>query len=100
MTVYSVVRFRAKLGHDEDFRALFLGIERQFDGLRKAVLIQTGDRAYCSIGEWESVDHLSASRPRMIANLDMFRHTLEEIVEGNVTDAVSGEALYEQTFTR
>lgn len=61
------------------------------------MLIKTGDRSYCSIGEWESYEQLAASRPRMIANLDKFRHTLEDMSDG-VTDAVSGEAVFEQVM--
>ncbi|MGI6854337.1 DUF718 domain-containing protein [Mesorhizobium sp. 1B3] len=97
MAAYSVVRFRAKLDQEEAFRTTFLGLDRHFEGLRRFVLIKTGDRSYCSIGEWDSYDHLAACRPRMIANLDQFRHTLEEVGEG-VTDAVSGESIYEQVF--
>lgn len=97
MAAYSVVRFHAKLDQEEAFRTTFIGLDRHFDGLRRFVLIKTGDRSYCSIGEWESYEHLAASRPRMIANLDKFRDTLEEVGDG-VTDAVSGEAVYEQVL--
>lgn len=97
MTAYSVVRFRAKLDQEEAFRATFLGLDRHFDGLKRFVLIKTGDRSYCSIGEWESFDHLAASRPAMIANLDKFRGTLESVGDG-VTDAVSGETIHEEVF--
>ncbi|HWK64002.1 MAG TPA: DUF718 domain-containing protein [Rhizobiaceae bacterium] len=97
MSAYSIVRFRAKPDQEEAFKTIFIGLDRQFDGLRRFVLIKTGDRSYCSIGEWESYDHLAASRPRMIANLDRFRHTLEDFGEG-VTDAVSGEAVFDKVL--
>ncbi len=101
MTTYSVVRFRAKSGQEQEFEERFRNLARDFDGLRKFVLIKTGERTYCSIGEWESVDHLAACRPRMIGNLDNFRHTLEDFGEDKgVTDAVSGEAILEVTFVR
>jgi ABC-type long-subunit fatty acid transport system fused permease/ATPase subunit len=76
----------------------FFEAGRDFEGLRKFALIKTGDRSYCSIGEWESVEHLAASRARMKANLDTFRETLEELGDG-VTDAVSGEVVFEKVLT-
>lgn len=63
-------------------------------GLRHANIIKTGERGYCIIAEWDSLDALAAARPEMIATLDSFRDTLEELGEGlGVTDAVSGEVV-------
>ncbi|MCX5497646.1 antibiotic biosynthesis monooxygenase [Kaistia dalseonensis] len=98
MTAYNVVRFRVKPGEERAFEELFRSIPRPFDGMRKAALIKTGDRTYCSIAEWESFDHIVGARPQMIGNLDGFRHLLEEFADGaGVTDAVSGEAVFEIT---
>jgi hypothetical protein len=59
-------------------------------------MIKTGERSYCVIGEWESLDALIASRERMIAVLDTFRDTLEDLGPGlGVTDPVSGEVIWE-----
>jgi hypothetical protein len=41
------------------------------------------------------MDSMAAARPHMIATLDSFRDTLEELSEGNVTDPVSGPVVLE-----
>jgi len=57
---------------------------------------KTGDRAYCVIGEWDGVQSLAAARPKMIALLDTFRDTLEDLGGGlGLTDPVSGEVILE-----
>ena len=63
---------------------------RPQDLLRRASLIKTGERTFCIIAEWPDVETLSAARSSMIATLDTFRDTLEELDSGGVTDAVSG----------
>jgi hypothetical protein len=42
-------------------------------------MIKTGERAYCIIGERGSFQSLAAARPQMIATLDSFRDTLEDL---------------------
>ena len=67
-----------------------------FAGFKRFVLIKTGDRSYCVLGEWDSLQALAAARPQMIAMLDTFRDTLEDLGSGlGVTDPVSGEAVLE-----
>jgi hypothetical protein len=59
-------------------------------------LIKTGDRSYCLIGEWDSIQRIIAARPKMIARLDRFRDMLEDLGGGlGVTDPVSGEVVLE-----
>ena len=95
MTAFNAVRFRVKPGRNQDFLAAHEKVERNWPGLRHANIIQTGERDFCIIGEWDDIDSLAAARPNMIATLDTFRDTLEEIGEGNVTDPVSGPVLLE-----
>ena len=90
MTAFNTVRFRVKPGRDQEFLDAHSRIDRDWPGLRSVNLIKTGDRAYCNIGEWDDMNSLSAARPNMIATLDTFRDTLEELGDGNVTDPVSG----------
>jgi hypothetical protein len=60
------------------------------------VVIRTGDRTYCIIGEWDSLQNLAVARPKMIATLDTFRGTLGDPGGGlGVTDPVSGEVVLE-----
>jgi hypothetical protein len=60
-------------------------------GLLHANIIKTGERTYCIIAEWVDMDSLANARPNMIATLDTFRDTLEDLGGGlGVTDPVSG----------
>ena len=95
MTAFNVVRFRVKAGRESEFvEAHRKAPPFDFSGFRRFSLIKTGDRTYCVIGEWDSYETLAAARPRMIAMLDTFRDTLEDLGGGlGVTDPVSGEAI-------
>jgi hypothetical protein len=59
-------------------------------------MIKTGDHSYCVIAEWSDMEALAAARPKMIATLDSFRDTLEDLGGGRgVTDPVSGPVVLE-----
>lgn len=91
MTSFNVVRFKVKPGMEEAFLAAHANIAGEWPGLRHANIIGTGEGRYCLIAEWESAEALSAARPNMIATLNSFRETLEDLGGGQgVTDAVSG----------
>jgi hypothetical protein len=95
MTAYNVVRVKVKSGKEKEF------LEKQssrplFKGMREASIIKTGERTYCIIGKWDSMNALAAARPDMIAMLDTFRHLMEDLGGGlGVTDPVSGEVVVE-----
>lgn len=94
MATLNAVRFRVKPGRDEDFIELHRAMKEPFPGMRRAWLIKTGDRTYCIIGEWNDMAALADARPDMVATLDSFRDTLEDLGGGlGVTDAVSGEVV-------
>lgn len=96
MTAYNVVRFRVKSGRNEDFLDAHRKRKLNWPGIRKVVIIKTGEHSFCLIGEWESVEALAAARPHMVAVLDSFRDTLEELGPGlGVTDPVSGPVAFE-----
>ena len=95
MTAFNAVRFKVKPGRDEDFLLAHQRVDREWPGLNRVNLIQTGDHDYCIIGEWQDMDSLAAARPQMLATLDSFRDTLEEVSDGNVTDPVSGPVVLE-----
>ena len=60
-------------------------------GLKHANIIKTGERTFCIIAEWTDMESLANARPNMIATLDSFRDTLEDLGGGlGVTDPVSG----------
>jgi quinol monooxygenase YgiN len=96
MTAFNVVRFRVKPGREADFIDAHRKAGRKFPGSRRFSLIKTGERTYCVIGEWNDMPSLAGARPQMIALLDTFRDTLEDLGGGlGVTDPVSGEVVVE-----
>ena len=90
MTAFNAVRFQVKPGREQDFLQAHRDAERNWAGLRRANLIQTGEGRYCIIAEWDDMDSLAAARPSMVATLDTFRDTLE-----GDTDPVSGPVVLE-----
>jgi hypothetical protein len=87
-----MVRFKVKPGREKEFLDAHRHLKRDLPGLRRGGLIKTGERAYGFVGEWDDVASIAAARPTMIANLDSFRDTLEDLGGGlGVTDPVSGE---------
>jgi len=91
MTAFNAVRFRVKPGREQEFLDAHKKVEAQWPGLQHVNMIKTGERSYCVIAEWTDMDALAKARPNMIATLDSFRDTLEDLGGGlGVTDPVSG----------
>ena len=91
MTAFNAVRFRVKPGREPEFLDAHKKIQANWPGLKHANIIKTGERTYCIIAEWTDMDALAKARPSMIATLDSFRDTLEDLGGGlGVTDPVSG----------
>jgi len=91
MTALNAVRFRVKLGRDQQFLNAHKSIAVAWPGLMHANIIKTGDRSYCLIAEWKDMDACVEARPNMIATLNTFRDTLEDLGGGlGVTDAAAG----------
>ena len=91
MTAFNAVRFRIKPGRDQDFLDAHANVGQDWPGLEHASIIKTGDHSYCIIAEWTDAEALMQARPNMIATLNSFRDTLEDLGGGlGVTDAVSG----------
>ena len=98
MTAFNVVRFRVKPGREQEFLDAHQpqNVQSKWPGWKRVDLIQTGDRSYCVIGEWEDMAAIAAARPNMIATLNSFRDTLEDLGGGlGVTDPVSGPVVFE-----
>lgn len=95
MTAYNAVRFRVKPGMEQAFEDAHR-IDPQFKGFRGGGLVKTGERSYCFIGSWDSMEALAAGRPQMLPILNSMRHMLEDLGNGlGVTDPVSGMAVVE-----
>ena len=94
MTALNAVRFRVKLGRDQEFLDAHKTIEATWPGLIHANIIKTGDRSYCIIAEWKDLDACIKARPNMISTLDSFRDTLEDLGAGlGLTDPVAGQVV-------
>jgi L-rhamnose mutarotase len=100
MTAFNIVRMRVKPGRDADYLEHHRNIDPERiqrmteAGLRRVVIVKTGERSYCFVGEWDNFDGIVQARPEMIAQLDQMRDILEVLDEGiGVTDPVSGEAV-------
>jgi hypothetical protein len=89
MTAFNAVRFHVKPGREQEFLDAHRAAQANWPGLKHANIIKTGDRGYCIIAEWSDMDALVSARPAMIATLDTFRDTLEDL-GGGITDPVSG----------
>ena len=91
MTAFNAVRFRVKPGRDQEFLDAHRKVNTDWPGLQRVNMIKTGERSYCIIGEWTDMQALANARPHMLATLNSFRDTLEDLGGGlGVTDPVSG----------
>ena len=96
MTAFNAVRFRVKPGRDQEFLDAHRKVAVNWPGLRHVNVVKTAEHRYCIIGEWSDMDALAKARPSMIAALDSFRGTLEDLGgELGVTDPVSGPVVLE-----
>jgi hypothetical protein len=94
MAAFNVVRFRVREGMDQAFLDAHRDGKAAWPGLARGCIIKTGEQTYVLIGEWPDMATLTGARGRMIATLDTFRHSLEELGSGlGVTDAVSGNVV-------
>ena len=94
MIAFNAVRFRVKPGRDQEFLDAHRTVDRDWPGLERVNLIKTGEHDYCIIGS--DMDSMAAARPNMVATLDTFRDTLEDLGgDLGVTDPVSGPVVLE-----
>jgi hypothetical protein len=94
MTAFNIVRFRVKPGREQAFIDAHRRADPNFKGFQRGALVNTGERGFCFVGEWDSFDDIVAARPQMIALLDTFRADLEDLGHGlGLTDPISGEVV-------
>ena len=96
MAKYSnVVKFIAKDGNQNIMIEKFNNIPKR-EGMRRTILIQTGDKTFCSVGVLEDEESMVKNRQNRVSFLDTLRPMLEEISsEFGVTDPVSGSIVYQ-----
>ena len=104
MTAYNIVRMRVKPGREQEFLELHKTLDKNVadqmkrNGWRRGAVVKTGERSYCFLGEWDSMEAIVKSRPLMIGQLDEMRDILEDLGGGlGVTDPLSGETVVEMT---
>ena len=96
MTAMNVVRFRVKPGREQEFVDAHRAANPGFKGFQRGALVNTGDRTFCLVGEWNAFADIVAARPQMIAMLDGLRDMLEDQANGlGTTDPVSGDVVVE-----
>jgi hypothetical protein len=88
----NVVHMRVKPGKDDEFLAIHQSFGAQpMPGSESFDVVKTGERMYCIVGRWASMEALVAARPAMIGNLDRLRPILEDLGGGRgVTEPWSG----------
>jgi hypothetical protein len=97
MSAFNVVRIRVKPGRENEFIEAHRTGHFRAPGGQRAVLIKTGDRSYCLIGEWVRMESIVAARPAMAAFAAQFRDMLEDLGNGlGISDPVSGEAVVDR----
>lgn len=91
MAAFNVVRFKVKAGREQAFLDAHKGVAAGWAGLKHANIVKTGERNFAIVAEWTDMEAMAAARPAMIATLDTFRDTLEDLGGGlGVTDPASG----------
>lgn len=91
MPAFNTVRFSVKPGREQQFLDAHKNIGDTWAGLVHANIIKTGDRSYCLIAEWRDMDACIKARTSMIATLNSFRDTLDDLGGGlGVTDPATG----------
>ena len=98
MSAFNVVRMRVKPEFVDEVLRYYRDRPLDMLGMKALTLVQTGERHFTLIGEWDDMDAIAAARPAMIASLDEHRHKLEDLGGGlGVTDPVSGHAVVRRT---
>jgi len=92
MTAMNVVRFRVRPGDESKFVEAHRTLRPAMKGFVRGNLVKTGERTFCFVGEWRSMQSIVDARPQMVALLDEMRAMLEDLGGGlGLTDPVSGE---------
>jgi len=99
MTLMNVVHMRVKPGREAEYRVIHEDMDlRAMPGCLRFSLVQSGERDFIVIGEWQDREALAAARPQMIANLDRLRPILEDLGGGRgVTEPWSGDVVLSLT---
>ena len=90
----SVVKFETKPESTEEYVRSSRKRAPRRSGLRRRVVIQTGENSFIGLIEYEEISSVVEAQDDLVAHLDRFRHCLVELDDnGNVTEAVSDDYL-------
>jgi len=100
MTAMNVVHMRVKPGKEAEYIALHRELDpTTMPGGRNFWVVKTGERSFCVVGEWDSMDALVKARPAMIASLDKLRPLLEDLGGGRgLTEPYSGDVAFHKSL--
>jgi hypothetical protein len=73
------VRFKVKAGREQQLIDAHNNVALTWPGLRHANMVKTGEHTFCIIAEWDDLEASKGARANMIATLNSFRGTLEEL---------------------
>ena len=82
MSAFNVVRFRVRPDQEQAFLNAQKNVGHEWPGLKHANIVQIGEQSDRIIAEWDSTEALAKARPNMIATLNSFRDTLEDLGGG------------------
>ena len=93
MTAMNVVHMRVKPGMEAEFIRLHAEMPmKSMPGGRHFWLVDSGNRSFIVVAEWDSLTAMAGARPAMIANLDRLRPILEDLGGGRgMTEPWSGD---------
>ncbi len=100
MTAMNIVHMRVKPGKEADYLALHHELDAAtMPGMRNFWLVKTGERSFCVVGEWDSMEALVKARPAMIDSLDKLRPLLEDLGGGRgLTEPYSGDTAFHMSL--
>src|SRR5437016_13192339 len=91
MTAFNAIHFRVKHRSDQEFLDAHKKVQADWPGIKRVNMIKTGEHSYCINAEWTDMEALANARPHMLATLNSFRDTLEDLGGGlGVTEPVAG----------
>ncbi|MCC6473562.1 MAG: DUF718 domain-containing protein [Burkholderiales bacterium] len=96
MAAFNVVRSRVKAGNELAFVDRHRRLRVDLSGFQRGSLVRTGERTFCLIGQWRSMQDIVQARPQMAGILDGMRELREELGGGpGLTGPVSGDSVHD-----
>jgi hypothetical protein len=99
MEACNIVRMRVRPEFEAEFLAELDNPCRDFEtGLCHAFLLQTGERTYCLVAQWDSTAALEDGEAQILRSLDQMRHMLEDLDAHGAVGPFSGRVVARHRF--